>query len=117
VNELRFSATQDFEMADQNERRSRKEALHRWKAQQRAASRAKLPLSDGQMKAMFDMLDVEFPRQGCDHTLRLTRAWLHSNGLPVEAVVDWLHENGGFCDCEALANAEEAWLAAIHDVS
>jgi hypothetical protein len=27
--------------------------------------------------------------------------------------VAWLHDNGGYCDCEALANAEEAWEAAI----
>jgi hypothetical protein len=69
------------------------------------------------MKALFDMLDVEFPRQGCDHTLRLTRAWLASKGLPVQPVVAWLEDNGGYCDCEALANAEEAWRHAIHDVN
>jgi hypothetical protein len=104
-------------MADRKDKRSRKESLDRWKADQRAAARAKLPLPTRQMQAMFDMLDVEFPRQGCDHTLRLTRAWLESKGLPVEAVVVWLHENGGHCDCEALANAEEAWRDAIHDIN
>jgi hypothetical protein len=69
------------------------------------------------MKAMFDMLDVDLLRQGCDHTLRLTRAWLESEGLPVEEVVAWLRDNGGCCDCEALANAEQAWQDAIHDVN
>jgi hypothetical protein len=103
-------------MTDGNDKRSRKEALDRWKADQRAAARAKLPLPDDQMKAMFDMLDLEFPRQGGDHTLRLTRAWLQSKGLPVDAVVAWLHDNGGFCDCEVLANAEQKWRDAIHDV-
>jgi hypothetical protein len=39
------------------------------------------------MQVMFDMLDVEFPRKGCDHTLRLTQAWLVSNGPPVEPVI------------------------------
>jgi hypothetical protein len=80
---------------------------------QRAAAPAKLPLPNEQMQAMFGMLDVEFPRQGCDHTLRLTKAWLASNKLPVEPVIAWLHENGGYCDCEAWANAEEAWQNAI----
>jgi hypothetical protein len=69
------------------------------------------------MQAMFDMLDAEIPRQGCDHTLSLTRAWLASKGLPAEPVVAWLHDNGGFCDCEALANAEGAWRSAMHDVN
>ena len=104
-------------MADRKDKRSRKEALDRWKADQRATAREKLPLPNEQMQALFDMLDVEFPRQGCDHTLRLTRAWLTSNGLPIEAVVMWLQENGGYCDCEALANAEQAWRDAIHDVN
>jgi hypothetical protein len=103
-------------MADRKDKRSRKEALDRWQAGQHASARAKLPLPDDQMKALFDMLDIEFPRQGCDHTLRLTRAWLESNALPVEEVVAWLHENGGNCDCEAFANAEPAWHDAIHDV-
>jgi len=103
-------------MANRQHKRNRKEGLDRWKADQRASARANLPLPDDQMQALFDMLDVEFPRQGCDHTLRLTRAWLESKNLPVEPVVAWLHENGGYCDCEALANAEGAWQDAIHDV-
>mgnify|MGYP000287420412 CR=1 FL=1 len=104
-------------MADRTDKRSRKEKLDCWKADQRAIARAKLPLPDDQMKALFDMLDVEFPRQGCNHSLRLTRGWLESKGLPVDPVVEWLNENGGNCDCGALANSEPAWLDAIHDVN
>lgn len=104
-------------MADRKDKRSRKEAKDRWKADQRAAARAKLPLPNEQLQALFEMLDVELPRQGCDHTLRLTRAWLAASELPVEPVVAWLEENGGFCDCQAMANAEQAWRDAIHDVN
>jgi hypothetical protein len=104
-------------MAGRPDKRRRKEALDRWKADQRAAARAKLPLPADQMQALFDMLDIELPRQGCDHTLRLIRAWLVLSALPVEPVVAWLHDNGGYCDCEALVNAEEAWQSAIHDVN
>jgi hypothetical protein len=104
-------------MPDRKDKRSRKEALDRWKADQRAAAREKVPLSNEQMQALFDMLDVELPRQGCDHTLRLTQTWLTSNALPVDIVTAWLHENGGFCDCEALANSEEVWQNANHDVN
>jgi hypothetical protein len=104
-------------MADRRDKQSRKEALDRWKADQRAAARAKLPLPDQQMQAMFDFLNVEVPQQGCDHTLRLTGTWLASQELPVESVIEWLHNNGGFCDCQALANAEQAWQESIHDVN
>lgn len=103
-------------MVDRKDKRCRKEAFDRWKADQRAAARAKLPLPHEQMQAMFDMLDVEFPKRGCDHTLRLTSEWLISNNLPVERVVAWLRENGGYCDCEALANSEQAWHEATSDV-
>jgi hypothetical protein len=92
---------------------NKKEALKQWKAKHRAEARAKLPLPNEQMQAFFDMLDVELPKQGCDHSLRLTRAWLEVQHLPVEKVMSWLNENGGFCDCEALANAEECWRDAI----
>jgi hypothetical protein len=104
-------------MADRPEKRGRKEALDGWKAQQRAAARAKLPLPDGQMQGLFAMLNVELPRQGCAHGLRLVRAWLEQQRLPAEPVEAWLHDNGGHCDCEALANARQAWQDAIHDVN
>ncbi len=60
---------------DRPDKLSRKDKLHQWRAQQRAAARAKLPLADQQMQAMFDMLDSELPKRGCDYTLRLVREW------------------------------------------
>ena len=47
-------------MAGRPDKRSREEALDRWRVQQRAAARAKLPLPDAQMQALFDMLDARF---------------------------------------------------------
>ena len=103
-------------MADRPDKRRRKELLDQLRAAQRAASRAALPVPDAQMQALFDMLDHELPRHGCDHTLRLTRHWLVAQNLDDESVVRWLRDHGGFCDCEALANAEQCWRDAIHDV-
>jgi hypothetical protein len=98
------------------DKQQRKDALDRWKAQQRAEARAKLPLPDDQMQAMFDMLRAELPKQVCDHTLRLVRSWLSAHGLSEEATEKWLHANACNCDCEALTNAERAWQDAIYDV-
>jgi hypothetical protein len=103
-------------MADRKDKSSRKAAQDRWKADQRETARAELPLPNYEMQELFDMLDVEFPRQGCDHTLRLTHAWLVAKGLPVDSVIGWLQENGGSCDCEALANAGQAWQESVRDV-
>lgn len=68
------------------------------------------------MQALFDMLDNELPKQGCDHSLRLTEGWLTSQNIPTDPVLAWLRDNSGYCDCEALANSEQAWRDAIADV-
>lgn len=103
-------------MSERPDKRQRKEKLDAWWAQQRAAAGAKFPLPNEQMRALFDFLSAEFPTRGYDHTLRLTRRWLEAEGLECEPVIAWLHDNGGYCDCEALANSEEAWRDAMRDI-
>jgi hypothetical protein len=92
---------------------AQKQLKAQWREQQRKAALAALPLPVPELKAMFDMLDSEFPRQGCDHTRRLTRAWLVDRGHDVERVFAWLDAQGGYCDCEILANVEEKAHDAI----
>lgn len=75
--------------------------------QQRKAALAALPLPVAELKALFDMLDAELPVKGCDHTRRLTQAWLETLGHPVESVFAWLDTQSSYCDCEILANVEE----------
>ena len=107
----------DGTVVDCKNKQSRKEALDRWKADQRAIARAKLPLTGEHLRSMFDMLDEALSQRGCDHTLRLTTEWLVLNNLPIEPVVNWLRENGGYCDCESLANSEQAWHDATGGVN
>jgi len=98
-------------MSDRLDKRRRKEMLREWREQQRAEARAALPLPDDQLQAMFDTLDRELSiRGGCDRTRRITQEYLEQCGHSIETVLAWLDNNGGFCDCEVLANAEEAWL-------
>ena len=85
----------------------RKELLRQLKHKQRSEGIAELPADRDELQALFDMLDRELPRQGCDHTLRLTRGFVTEHGLPMEAVVQWLGKYSGFCDCEVLANVEQ----------
>ena len=42
--------------------------------------------------------------EGCDHSLRHSFAWADMNGVHREVLKAWLHDNGGFCDCEVLYN-------------
>jgi hypothetical protein len=97
------------------DKQRKKELKRRWRDNQRAEARAALPLSFDELKAMFDMLDAELPRHGCDRTRRLTRRWLEGRGHDVEPVFAWLDQHGGFCDCEVLANVEQHVDDAMHE--
>jgi len=74
---------------------------------ERKAALAALPLAVTELAAMFDMLNIQLPLQGCDHSRRITKAWLASRGHDVEIVFAWLDTQCGNCDCEILANVEQ----------
>jgi len=40
----------------------------------------------------------------------LTKEFLENNNLPLEESIEWIEENGGYCDCEVLANIEDKIL-------
>jgi hypothetical protein len=86
---------------------SRKRLKRQLRDQERRAALRALPLAIPELDAMFGMLDMELPLDPCDHTRRLTQAWLVSRGHSVESVFTWLDEHGGFCDCEVLANVKQ----------
>lgn len=93
---------------DKAERKARSRA---WRDSERDAAKARLPLGHIEMKTLFETLEQRLRDGGCDHSRRFTDRWLAEHGHSAEGVHRWLDKNGGFCDCEALANAEEAWRA------
>ena len=93
------------------DKQRRKELLREVKRNEMAAAFAALPIPNTEFQALFDMLDVKLPTDGCDHSRRLTIAHIRERSLPENAVLRWLDDNGGFCDCEVLANSEQAWEA------
>ncbi len=68
------------------------------------------------MRGLFNALEATLQHERCDHSLRFVRRWVAEQGLSIDAVEKWLYENGGYCDCGALFNAEHAFQDAIHDV-
>ncbi|MCX7255769.1 MAG: DUF2695 domain-containing protein [Polaromonas sp.] len=86
--------------------RNRKKA---WKLQQRKLAQDALPISDSLLESMFKTVDAKVEAIGCDNTLRFTESWIAENKQPEVKVISWLREHGGFCDCEALANAADHW--------
>jgi uncharacterized protein DUF2695 len=86
-----------------------RKALKRWKGEERAAARARFPLSDEMLEAFFAHVEERKRERGCDHTRRFATEWLAARGLRTLAVIEWLDEHGGFCDCE-VANVKSHWL-------
>lgn len=75
--------------------------------QQRQAALRALPLPIAELEAMFEALDAELSAMDCDHSRRLTQAWLVARGHDPASVFPWLDEHGGYCDCEVLANVPD----------
>ena len=87
--------------------RDRKKA---WKEREREKARSAFPLSEVQLNSMFNTVEAQVEEGGCDHSHRFTKQWLSENQEPVDKVIDWLEEHGGYCDCEVLANAYDHWM-------
>jgi hypothetical protein len=56
---------------------------------------------------MFEALDLELEQHGCDHSRRLTEAWLIGRVHDPASIFPWLDEHGGYCDCEVVANVPD----------
>lgn len=67
-----------------------------------------LPMSEALFSELFDFLDIELGKKGCNHTVILTRQFLEERQiLDSSKIVAWLANHGGCCDCEVLGNVED----------
>lgn len=94
---------------DKSDKRAR---LRAWKEAELAKARAALPLADGLLERMFQELESALLEEPCDHSRRKTNAWLLENGCDVARVTAWLDDTSGYCDCEVVANSQDAWVKA-----
>ncbi len=86
-----------------------RDAKKRWKLAQRGEARARFPLPDADLDALFVAVDGHLERSPCDHTLAFTGAWLRAAGHDADRVCEWLRSTGGHCDCEVAANSRDHW--------
>jgi hypothetical protein len=64
-----------------------------------------LSLSPEQLRGLGSHLEAKLAESPCDHTPRVTRAWLEAQGLAAAGkVLNALRDRGGYCDCEVLTN-------------
>jgi hypothetical protein len=71
-----------------------------------------MPISLANLGKLFDYLDVKL-EAGCDHTPKIATDFLTSINLNSDKILPWLQDQGGYCDCEILANVEESWESEI----
>ena len=62
-----------------------------------------IPISLNHLQNLFIYLD-NLDDLNCGHSYNHTIDFLSSNNLDVHSVIDWLEQNGGYCDCEVLYN-------------
>jgi len=71
------------------------------------AFKESLPMKEIDFLPLFDFLNGELPKIGCQHDFSLLESYCKEKELDFSVLVEWLKEQGGFCDCEILANVEE----------
>jgi len=89
--------------------KSEKKKLQKeYKEKQKQAFYDSLPMSKELFQQLFDFLDEKLASDNpCSHNLSLTTGFLSNNNIPIESVISFLEEHGGYCDCEVLYNVEE----------
>lgn len=81
--------------------------------QQRTALLTNLPLTTEQLAELFDYLDARLSTHRCDDTLGHTRCFAAAQDLAFAPLEQFLHQHGGYCDCEVLANVADAYATIL----
>ena len=94
-------------MSGQSEKDKRKVILRQLKAKEKENFNNSLPMDKKIFHELFDHLDENLGNE-CDHSLTMTTEFLKEKGIEnIGKVVEWLKDNGGYCDCEVLMNVKE----------
>jgi len=104
-------------MTSKEEKERRKALVRAQQEQERekveAEADKRLPFPRNSLLPLFKYIDEGWDEYGCDHTPRRAIGYLNKIGLPDDqqgAVLAWLRDQGGACDCEILANVVERWV-------
>jgi len=100
-------------MPSPEEKARRKAIKQALRQEERDRFRSTLPVAPEILRALFDHLDRNLEQSECDCTLRHTEIFLAQRKVDPGALVTWLADHHGFCDCEVLFNVEEKFLEAF----
>lgn len=70
-------------------------------------SKVSQPISENEIKDLIVYLN----NQGtdCSHEFINVKRWASLNQIDNKRLIQWLNDNGAFCDCEVLYNFDEVW--------
>lgn len=95
-------------MSNEDKKETRKDIKRRIRENERQRQLDEIPLHETVLRQLFDYIDSELKNTGCDHTLRHSVTFLEKSKVPhIDQVISWLNDNGGYCDCEVIANVEQ----------
>ena len=95
-------------MTDRNEKERRKKLFKELREKGNQEFEAGLPANRSTFDHLFNHLGIELSESDCDHTFKFTERFLQTWDVTNPGiVVQWLKDNGGYCDCEVLANVEQ----------
>jgi len=96
-------------LASKEEKRRRAALVQAMVSEDKKKAIEEMPISLSDLGKLFDHLESD----GCDHTPKITVAFLGGRKLNQNEILPWLEEQGGYCDCEILANVEESWGSEV----
>lgn len=99
-------------MARKQGKHHQKKLLRKLRRQQRKREAA-MPLTRHELLSLCEWVEAKLKHEGCDHSYRYTEAFLRNSGLPVQDILDWLSEEGGYCDCEVIANVKQVYEESV----
>lgn len=92
---------------NKTEKDRRKALKHNFKAKEKELILSNLPISLDTLKELFDWLDKKLANEDCDNTFKQTQTFIDSYNLPEKTLLEWVENQGGYCDCEILYNVYE----------
>ncbi|MEP6947508.1 MAG: DUF2695 domain-containing protein [Acidobacteriota bacterium] len=74
-----------------------------------------LPAGQHSMSELMDYVEDELYESECDDTLRHAMRFMMDNKLNFPKITNWLHANGGYCDCKLMEQIAPLWRNKFGD--
>jgi redox-regulated HSP33 family molecular chaperone len=100
-----------MKMPNKQEKEIRKKLMEEITRKNQIEFEKNLPMDKEIFKELFNYLDEELSKNNCDGTNKIAKNYLEAIGKnDIDNILEWLAKNGGYCDCEILANVEELFM-------